>query len=141
MPNQQQIIDAVISVIRAVTPASGYSSNLADCVVRDGGQAVALGTTLQVEVRRGEKSIPQGAEFGLLRRELEIFVLVEGRGATADNLVSTAIDDIEAALRSDNRLGGLARWVTFDHSAPMQGYTSGEQTAQQLTLQVGFIEN
>jgi hypothetical protein len=80
------------------------------------------------------------AEFGPKRRELPVECQVLAQGTTADALVIAALDNIEAAVRSDPRLGGLARFCTYEQTAPAEELGDKNMAAQTLIINVNYIE-
>lgn len=136
----QQIIDAVVARVATVKPPT-YATSLQH--KRDAlNRRTPLGDRedLGLWIMPGPKAIPELGEFGIKRRELPIDVLVIVQGKTADADAVQAVNDIEAAFRADQRLGGLARFCSYEFSeAPLEQGRS-HIAGQQITITVTFNE-
>jgi hypothetical protein len=130
----------ITTIVNAVAARIGSVTSLTGKVFVDRRTALSATETLAVYVQRGPKSIPEGAEFGPKRRELPVECQVLAQGTTADALVIAALDNIEAAVRSDPRLGGLARVCTYEQTAPAEELGDKNMAAQTLIINVNYIE-
>ncbi|WP_020675277.1 hypothetical protein [Geopsychrobacter electrodiphilus] len=141
MSTVSQIADAVVARLRTVKPANGYTSDLSSAVGLYRRTPLAGSETLVVFVNHGSKSNPSGSEFGLLRRELPVVAMVVAKGTNADTVVHNAIREIENAFRADPRLGGLARFCTYDYSGHEFDQAEKKEAWQSITINVTFTES